>query len=309
MAKHATALDELLLDESFNGILRFDEPMARHTSYRIGGPASVWAEPADLSSLAQLVRALERDGMDWTVVGKGSNLLVADAGFDGAVVSLVGDFRTIRFYDSDTRVVAGGGASLPRLVQDAFRRGLTGMEFAVGTPGSVGGAVVMNAGTAGDWIGTRVVSVTTWGPQLGLQVRSADAIDWGYRHTSLPAGEVVVEAELQLQPGDAQEMSKRMRELLERRKGAQPLEYPSCGSVFRNPDGASAGALVDQAGLKGVMCGGAQVSEKHANFIVNKSGSASAEDVRSLICKMQETVKKEFGIELETEVRFLGFGQ
>ena len=182
---------------------------------------------------------------------------------------LAGEFRNWKFDEENARVVVGAGTTLSRLVQEVFHRGYSGMEFAVGTPGSVGGAVRMNAGTKDDWIGSRVVSVTTFAPDQGLKRYAPSDIEW-------------------------------------RRKASQPLEYPSCGSVFKNPEGASAGALIDEVGLKGSMCGGAQISEKHANFIVNKN-KACASDVLALIKRAQEKVKEHYGIELQPEVKFLGF--
>ena len=239
-------------------------------------------------------------------MGKGSNLLVSDAGFKGAVIVLAGEFRNWKFDEENARVVVGAGTTLSRLVQEVFHRGYSGMEFAVGTPGSVGGAVRMNAGTKDDWIGSRVVSVTTFAPDQGLKRYAPSDIEWAYRSTSFAPDEIIVEVELQLTPALSGNIHDRMRTLLERRKASQPLEYPSCGSVFKNPEGASAGALIDEVGLKGSMCGGAQISEKHANFIVNKN-KACASDVLALIKRAQEKVKEHYGIELQPEVKFLGF--
>ena len=200
----------------------------------------------------------------------------------------------------------GAGTILSRLVQEVFHRGYSGMEFAVGTPGTVGGALRMNAGTKDDWIGSRVVSVTTLRANQGLVRYAAGDIAWNYRSTSFDPDEIIVEVELQLQPSLSGAVHEKMNTLLVRRKESQPLNFPSCGSVFRNPEGHSAGALIDGAGLKGIVHGGAQISEKHANFIVNKD-KASAEDVLALIKLAQDKVKERYGVELQTEVRFLGF--
>ena len=296
MARHASDLELLRFEESFDGEIRLDEPLSKHTSYRIGGPARAYILVNSPAALSAALAACKADECPWVVVGKGSNLLVSDAGFKGAVIVLAGEFRNWKFDEENARVVVGAGTTLSRLVQEVFHRGYSGMEFAVGTPGSVGGAVRMNAGTKDDWIGSRVVSVTTFAPDQGLK-RYAP---------SFAPDEIIVEVELQLTPALSGNIHDRMRTLLERRKASQPLEYPSCGSVFKNPEGASAGALIDEVGLKGSMCGGAQISEKHANFIVNKN-KACASDVLALIKRAQEKVKEHYGIELQPEVKFLGF--
>lgn len=306
MARHASDLELLRFEDDFDGEIRLDEPLSKHTSYRIGGPAKAFILVNSVAALNAALTACAADGCAWVLVGKGSNLLVADSGFDGAVITLAGEFRTWMFDDDANRVVVGAGTILSRLVQEVFHRGYSGMEFAVGTPGTVGGALRMNAGTKDDWIGSRVVSVTTFRPGSGLKRYAGTDIEWAYRSTSFPQDEIIVECELQLEPALSGNIHDRMRSLLERRKASQPLDHPSCGSVFKNPEGHSAGALIDQLGLKGTSCGGAQISEKHANFIVNKN-NASASDVRALIAMAQEKVKEHYGIELQPEVKFLGF--
>ena len=302
MARHASDLELLRFEDSFDGEIRLDEPLSKHTSYRIGGPARAYILVNSPAALSAALAACKADECPWVVVGKGSNLLVSDAGFKGAVIVLAGEFRNWK----NARVVVGAGTTLSRLVQEVFHRGYSGMEFAVGTPGSVGGAVRMNAGTKDDWIGSRVVSVTTFAPDQGLKRYAPSDIEWAYRSTSFAPDEIIVEVELQLTPALSGNIHDKMRTLLERRKASQPLEYPSCGSVFKNPEDASAGALIDEVGLKGSMCGGAQISEKHANFIVNKN-KACASDVLALIKRAQEKVKEHYGIELQPEVKFLGF--
>ena len=306
MARHASDLELLRFEDSFDGEIRLDEPLSKHTSYRIGGPARAYILVNSPAALLAALAACKADECPWVVVGKGSNLLVSDAGFKGAVIVLAGEFRNWKFDEENARVVVGAGTTLSRLVQEVFHRGYGGMEFAVGTPGSVGGAVRMNAGTKDDWIGSRVVSVTTFAPDQGLKRYAPSDIEWAYRSTSFAPDEIIVEVELQLTPALSGNIHDKMRTLLERRKASQPLEYPSCGSVFKNPEDASAGALIDEVGLKGSMCGGAQISEKHANFIVNKN-KACASDVLALIKRAQEKVKEHYGIELQPEVKFLGF--
>lgn len=306
MARHASDLELLRFEDSFDGEIRLDEPLSKHTSYRIGGPARAYILVNSPAALSAALTACKADECPWVVVGKGSNLLVSDAGFKGAVIVLAGEFRNWKFDEENARVVVGAGTTLSRLVQEVFHRGYSGMEFAVGTPGSVGGAVRMNAGTKDDWIGSRVVSVTTFAPDQGLKRYAPSDIEWAYRSTSFAPDEIIVEVELQLTPALSGNIHDKMRTLLERRKASQPLEYPSCGSVFKNPEDASAGALIDEVGLKGSICGGAQISEKHANFIVNKN-KACASDVLALIKRAQEKVKEHYGIELQPEVKFLGF--
>lgn len=305
-ARHTSALEALLVDDSFDGDVYPNEPMSRHTTYRIGGPARFFVCVSSLSSLSSLIRTCEASGVDWIALGKGSNLLVSDEGFDGVCVALGRDFKTCRFDEDRSTFSVGGGVPLSTVVQDAFKRGLAGLEFAVGTPGTVGGAVRMNAGSADEWIGSRIVSVTTMSPAHGLKRYAASDIVWSYRSCSIPADEIVLECELLVQSALPSFIRGKMEAALAKRKKSQPLSLPSCGSVFKNPEGHSAGALIDQAGLKGMRIGGAQISDKHANFIVNV-GNATARDVRGLIELARTKVKEAYGIELQPEVRFLGF--
>ena len=305
-ARHASELELLRFDDEFDGSIKLNEPMARHTTYRIGGPAHAFAEVNSIAALGTVLKVCAAEGFPWFVAGKGSNLLVADEGFPGVVIALAGEFRNWQFDEEGSTVIVGAGTMLSRLVQEAFHRGFSGMEFAVGTPGTVGGALVQNAGTAKDWIGSRVVSVTTYHAEKGLHRYVAPELTWGYRSSSFAPDEVIVECELRLEKAFSAAVSERMNALLSRRKESQPLEYPSCGSVFTNPEGESVGALIEGAGLKGKRCGGAQVSEKHANFIVN-IGGATAQDVATLIKEVRQEVRRRYGIELQTEVKFLGF--
>ena len=305
-ARHTTELEALLVDDRFDGDVYPAEPMARHTMYRIGGPARFYVQTASVGALVRLVEVCERTGVPWVVVGRGSNLLVADEGFPGVVVTLGRDFRTCRFDEGAGRFCVGAGVPLSSVVQEAFRRSLAGLEFAVGTPGTVGGALRMNAGSRDEWIGARVASVTTLSPGRGLVRRAGDEIGWDYRASSFAPDEVIVECELSVEPADPFFIRGKMEASLARRKKTQPLTDPSCGSVFRNPLGESAGSLVERAGLKGMRIGGAQVSELHANFIVN-TGDATARDVKDLIELVQAKVSETYGIELQPEVRFLGF--
>lgn len=305
-ARHTSPLQALLVDERFDGDIYAHEPMSRHTAYRLGGPARFYVRVASVGALTRLVDVCESEGVPWAVVGRGSNLLVADEGFPGVVISLGRDFRSMRVDDESHRFMVGAGVLLSAVVQEAFRRSLAGLEFAVGTPGTIGGALRMNAGSRDEWIGSRVLSVTTFSREDGLMKRAGSEISWGYRTSSIRSDEVVLECEIETEPADPFYIRGKMEANLARRKKTQPLNAACCGSVFRNPEGASAAALIDELGLKGAALGGARVSEVHANFIVN-TGEATAHDVRELIGYLAAKVYEAYGIELTPEVRFLGF--
>ena len=306
MARHASPVQSLLVDDRFDGDVYAHEPLSRHTTYRIGGPARFFVRANSVGALTGLVDVCAAEGTPWVVLGRGSNVLVADAGFAGVAIVLGRDFRTLRF--DDDRFIVGAGASLSAVVQEAFKRAIGGFEFAVGTPGTVGGALRMNAGTADEWIGQRVVSVTTYRPGRGLARRRGDEIAWGYRASSFAADEVILECELAAEAADPYRVRDKMEGNLARRKGCQPLSEPTCGSVFKNPEGASAGRLIEAAGLKGAEVGGAKVSELHGNFIVNRGG-ATAADVRALMEQVRAAVLESTGVELVPEVRMLGFDE
>lgn len=306
MAAHATLLEGLLMDAAFDGEVHPNEPMSSHTTYRIGGPARWFVRVDSLRALTRLLDTCAERRISWAIVGRGSNLLVSDGGFNGVVVTLGRDFRTFRVHEDGVSMSAGTGVLLSAVVQEAFKRSLAGLEFAVGTPGNMGGALRMNAGSAEDFIGSRVSSVTVYTPGQGMRKLQAGDVRWGYRTTSFAPDDVLLECELSLKEADPFFIRGKMEANLKRRKATQPLDMPSCGSVFRNPPGNSAAKLIDQAGCKGLRCGGAEVSRKHANFIVN-TGGATAVDVRQLIEIVKERVLEAHGTQLTTEVRFLGF--
>ncbi len=295
-----------VLGDDFAGFVLADEPLSRHTTYRIGGPASLFAQIDSLGSLTSFIEYCHASSIPWIVIGKGSNLLVSDAGFKGAVITLGPSFSQCVFDVSDGVFCVGAGARLSHVVQEAFRNGRAGYEFAVGTPGTVGGALRMNAGSRFESLGERVLSVTSLRPGAGLVRYRGSDIDWGYRASSLPYDEVVLECELSSLDGEEDMIRAKMEGALARRKRTQPLQAPSCGSVFKNPEGHSVGRLIEEAGLKGTACGGAQISMLHGNFIVN-NGDATADEVLTLIHFVQDTVKDRFGVDLAPEVRFLGF--
>jgi UDP-N-acetylmuramate dehydrogenase len=289
--------------QRWRGELRYDEPMARHTSWRAGGAARRFYKPADLADLCAFLQDLDPDEpLLW--VGLGSNLLVRDGGFPGTVIHTFGALVAFDWLDDQTLRVEAG-VSCARVARETTRRGLTGVEFLAGIPGTMGGALAMNAGAFGGETWPRVVAVETIDRYGHLQQRAATEFNVGYRSVSGVPGEWFVAAHLRLDPGDAEAAQRRIRDLLDRRGATQPTKQYSCGSVFRNPPGDFAARLIELAGLKGTWLGGAQVSEKHANFIVN-AGNASAADIEALLLQVQAEVMRVHGVRLETEVRIVG---
>jgi UDP-N-acetylmuramate dehydrogenase len=288
---------------SISAEVRVDEPMSRHTTYRIGGPADMFVIVETVADLGRVTETLAEEDVPYAVVGKGSNLLVADAGYRGAVLVLGREFRKHEIEGEHLK--AGAGVILAALVQEAFRKGLAGMAFAVGIPGTFGGALAMNAGARGDWIGSLVESVTLYVPGKGLErVRGAE-VPWAYRSSGLARRGIILEGVLKANSGEPEAIRREMERNFRERKLSQPVSQPSAGSVFKNPEGDSAGRLIEAAGLKGLKLGGARVSRQHANFIVNEEG-ATAADVVGLIRKVQMTVRDVHGVELRPEIRFLG---
>ena len=285
------------------GSVRRDEQMGRHTTFRIGGPAALFVECATVADLTTTTTILAEECVDWRLLGKGSNVLVSDAGYPGAVLVLGRDFK--RHVLEGDHLRTGAGVVLAALVRDAFSEGRTGLEFAVGIPGTVGGALAMNAGSRDEWIGSIVESVTLFVPGSGLVGVRGPEIAWGYRTSGLQSRGIIVESVLRLLEGDLDQIRRTMEASLRRRKRTQPVSTPNAGSVFMNPEGDSAGRLIESAGLMGTRVGGAVVSDVHANFIVNAGGATSA-DVLALVRLVRDTVKEAYGIELAPEVRFLG---
>lgn len=305
-AKHTTRLQTLLVDKGFDGEVFAHEPMSKHTSYRIGGNARFFVRVDSISALTQLVDTCDAEGIPWMIVGRGTNLLVSDDGYDGVIITLGRDFRKHTVDPEEGIIVSGAGVALSSVVQDAFRASLAGLEFAVGTPGTIGGAIRMNAGSKDEWIGSLVRDVTTYSPERGLTKRPGTDIHWQYRSTDFAPDETVLECALNVEIVDPFFIRGKMEANLAKRKRTQPLNMPSCGSVFKNPEGASAAKMIDELGLKGTTVGGAQISEKHANFIVNL-GDARAADVRELMQIAKSRVQEAYGIELQPEVRLIGF--
>ena len=282
-----------------------EEPMSRHTSFRIGGPAKRMAFPASAEQMVLLVSFAAAHGARPLVIGNGTNLLAPDEGLDRLVIDTSAAMNRLEA-EMDT-VMAEAGVTLARLADFACKQGLTGLEFAHGIPGTVGGGVCMNAGAYDGEMKLVAESVTVLFPEEGVRTLAGEEMDFGYRHSLLSdhPEAVVLSAVFRLKPGDPAAIREKMRDLMARRKASQPLEWPSAGSTFKRPAGYYAGTLIDQCGLKGLTVGGAQVSEKHAGFIINTGGATFA-DVTELIRQVQERVLTEKGVRLEPEVRIIG---
>ena len=273
------------------------EPMSRHTTFRIGGPADFYLCPHSTNEVQEIVEICKEEKLPYFVLGNGSNLLVSDKGYRGVVIQLWKNFSDITV--KDCCIQAKAGALLSKVAAEALEAGLTGMEFASGIPGTIGGAAFMNAGAYGG-------EVKVLDTQGEVRVLPKEELKMGYRTSIVKEkGYTVLSVELELTRGNQEEIRNTMEDLKERRTSKQPLEMPSAGSTFKRPEGYFAGKLIMDSGLRGFSVGGAQVSEKHCGFVVNKGG-ATAMDVLNLIREVQRRVKEQFGVDLETEVRFLG---
>ncbi len=279
------------------------ELMSRHTTFRTGGLAELLVTP-DEESLPRLMAYCREQALPVLVIGNGSNLLCGDGGVEGVVVEIGKRMAEIRI--SQTEIYAQAGALLSQVAAKAAAEELTGFEFAAGIPGSIGGAVVMNAGAYGGEMKDVLTSATVLTGEGEILVLTPEELDLSYRHSAVPEqGWIVLSVTLSLKKGKAEEIYGRMAELKEQRTSKQPLEYPSAGSTFKRPTGYFAGKLIQDAGLRGFSCGGAQVSEKHCGFVINRS-HATAADVRNLMDQVQQKVYEQFGVELEPEVKFVG---
>lgn len=290
------------------GTVLKNEPMKLHTSWKIGGPADCFIAPATVGEIIDILAYTKKHNVPLTIIGRGTNLLVSDDGIEGIVMQISDNFGKI-IWLNETEVRAEAGALLAALSREAARNSCTGLEWACGIPGNVGGAVMMNAGAYGSNISNyiteiEVVEIDDAGTSQ-MKVLTKDDLEFSYRHSGIAANQVVVGVNLLLEPGDREKSEAEMKELLQTRAANQPLEYPSAGSVFKNPEGDHAGRLVEVSGCRGKIHGGAQVSEKHGNFIINR-GDAMAADVLALIAEVQAIVKEKHGIALETEVRKIG---
>jgi UDP-N-acetylmuramate dehydrogenase len=285
------------------GEFRYDEPMSRHTSWRVGGPARIWYRPADLDDLCVFLSGMSPDE-DLVWLGLGSNLLVRDGGIVGTVVSTLGALGGIGMHDQTT-LRAEAGVTCAKVARFSANHALTGGEFLAGIPGTVGGALAMNAGAFGGETWNSVVAVETIDRHGTLHDRNPEDFHIGYRHVEGPGGEWFVAANFRFKQGNADESRNRIKALLARRGLTQPTQLPSCGSVFRNPPGDHAARLIEACGLKGYCIGGGCVSDKHANFIAN-TGDATAADIEALMTHVRSEVERQQGVRLQPEVRIVG---
>lgn len=281
-----------------------EEPMKKHTTFRIGGPAEYLILPQTIEEIADVIKLCRQEEIPWYIVGNGSNLLVADEGVRGVVIQLLRNFNQIQVEGCQIRMQAG--AQNAAVAKRALDASLTGFEFAAGIPGTIGGAVVMNAGAYGGEMKDILKEVTVLDPNGMIRTIPAEELELGYR-TSIIArkGYVVLEAVIVLKTGDPKEIKAAMDELKEKRVTKKPLEYPSAGSTFKRPEGYFAGKLIMDAGLRGFSVGGAQISEKHCGFVINKD-NATAKDVTELMDETKKIVMEKFGVALEPEVKRLG---
>ena len=298
------AFETLLKFAQSEGIsLRENEPLCDHTTFRIGGPARWFVQPETVEQMIDLLAFVKANHLSCAVVGKGSNLLVPDDGYNGLVIRTAEG--TPRWHEDGCTVTVPSGYAMTRLSAEAAKRGLCGLTFAQGIPGTVGGAVVMNAGAYGGQIADTLVS-SRYVDETGVHTLTAEEHQLSYRHSAYADHPdwVCVEATFRLTPGDRQQIEAEMADYAQRRRDKQPLEWPSAGSTFKRPEGHFAGKLIEDAGLKGFTVGGAQVSEKHAGFVINKGG-ATCSDVRSLMEQVSDIVYEKFGVRLEPEVKIL----
>ncbi|WP_165044104.1 UDP-N-acetylmuramate dehydrogenase [Adlercreutzia sp. ZJ138] len=299
------ALASVINDALGDSIAVVDEPLSAHTTFRIGGPTAVYARPASVEAVAQIVRICAQAGVELRCIGCGSDLLVSDDGIDCVVMEMADALSDVRV--EGCRIIAQAGVTNKVVADVACKAGLSGYEFASGIPGTVGGAAIMNAGAYGGEFKDVCVLVRCVMPDGTLRDYTHDEARWAYRTSAFDAdGCVVVQVELELCEADAALVRARMNDLEAQRASKQPLDVPSAGSTFKRPVGYFVGKLVQDAGLAGYRVGGAQVSEKHTGFVVN-AGGATAADVRALIDHVQRVVYERFGVQLEPEVRMWGF--
>ncbi len=287
------------------GQVLFDEPLSGHTTYGIGGPAEAYVRPGNQAELGRLLQGASEGGIPIVFIGSGGNCLVSDAGVRGIVISLAGTLKDLRI--DDGTVVAEAGVMLGHLVRRCLSTGLTGMESLVGVPGTLGGALMMNAGAFGGEISAHLQAVRTLSLGGESKTYQRHELDFGYRSSSLPPDEIIVDARFQFEAGSAEAISRKRAASSSERKARQPLKQRSAGSVFKNPaPDRAAGMLIDQAGLKGTRRGDAEISPKHGNFFINHK-RASAEDMAFLIKLAARTVRQQFDTQLELEIKTLGF--
>jgi len=284
--------------------IRFDEPMSGHTSFRTGGPAAAFVSINHVSQLQKLLSFFQKTGNEFFILGNGTNLLVSDKGYDGTILQIGSGMG--RIHVGGERLYVEAGALLSQVARRAMEESLTGMEFASGIPGSMGGGIVMNAGAYDGEIKDIVESVTVLNREGELMELDRDTMEFGYRTSVIKNRPfIVTETVLKLKQGEKEQIKAKMEDFGARRRAKQPLEYPSAGSTFKRPEGYFAGKLIMDSGMRGYRIGGAQVSEKHCGFIIN-TGDATSEDIAELMAEVQDRVEERFGVRLEPEVIRLG---
>ena len=295
-----------IIQNNFKGLILFNEPMSKHTSYGIGGPAEIFAQPHDKEDLKRILKFAKNNKKPVHFIGSGSNLLVCDEGISGMVITLGKSFKNIFF--KENRVFAETGVMLGKMVKECIKRNLSGVESLVGVPGTLGGALIMNAGAFGGEISNYLKSVTAITIAGSEKKYTASDITFEYRNSSFKSNEILIDAEFEFIQSNKSTVTENKIKASGGRKSSQPLRFRSAGSVFKNPKEGAAGYYIDRAGLKGTKIGDAEISTKHANFFINH-GKAKANDIVELIIQAKKAVKKEFGISLELEIKTIGFPQ
>lgn len=295
----------ITLAKSLGAVVEENAPMSKYTSFKTGGNADLLIIPASVDSLAQIVKKCKESNIKPFVMGNGSNLLVTDNGYKGVIIKIGSNLSSMKLLDENT-IECESGVMMKSLCNFALDNSLTGLEFAFGIPGNLGGAVYMNAGAYGGEMKDVLYSCTHVDNDGNIGTLTKDQLDLGYRRSAYTDNDyTIISATLKLQKGDKTEIKEAMNDKLRRRKEKQPLEFPSAGSTFKRPEGYFAGAIIEDCNLKGYTIGGAQVSEKHAGFVINRGGATSA-DILNLIKHIQDTVFEKHGVKLETEVKIIG---
>ncbi|OON99490.1 MAG: UDP-N-acetylenolpyruvoylglucosamine reductase [Epulopiscium sp. Nele67-Bin004] len=295
-----------IVDELSNvtDVVKIDEPLKKHTSFKIGGNAAVWVEPTSYSQLQNIINICKKYNVDYYIIGNGSNLLISDTGFDGIIISIYKNLSNIKV--EGTKIIAQAGALLSKIATTASANGLSGFEFAHGIPGTLGGAVTMNAGAYDGEIKNVLSSVIVHTIEGEIKTLNSSELELGYRTSNIVKnGYIVLEATIDLEIKENTAITDKMKDFSNRRKEKQPLNYPSAGSTFKRPEGNFAGKLIMDSGLSGFTIGGAQVSSKHCGFVIN-IGDATAQDVIDLIEHVKKTVNDKYQVELEPEIKFVG---
>lgn len=290
-----------------SSIVKYNEPMSKHTTIKIGGPADVLVTPTNIEEIKKVVEFAKKENIAITILGNGSKLLVKDEGIRGIVIKITGKFANINI--EGEYITAEAGITLPRLSIIAKDRSLSGLEFAAGIPGCLGGAIFMNAGAYGSEMSNIVTEVTYLDKDLNIVTKTNEELDFGYRQSYFKNNEeeknIVLSVRMKLEKGNKEEITEKMQQNNKSRKEKQPLEFPNAGSTFKRPEGYFVGKLIDDVGLRGKKIGGAMISDKHSGFIVNVD-KATAKDVLDLITLTQKVIKEKFNVNLETEIKIIG---